>query len=40
MTLALFIVTGAVIGTALFAGIFYMGYRTGYKAGRRVYEEL
>lgn len=33
---ALFIITGAVIGAALFAGIFYMGYKT----GRRVYEEL
>lgn len=33
---ALFIIIGAVIGTALFSGIFYMGYKT----GRRVYEEL
>ena len=34
--LALFIITGIVIGAALFSGIFYMGYKT----GRRVYEEL
>lgn len=40
MILAVYIITGAVIGTALSASIFYMGYRTGYKAGRRVYEEL
>lgn len=34
--LVVYIVTGAIIGTALFSGIFYMGYKT----GRRVYEEL
>lgn len=34
--LAVYIITGVVLGVALFAGIFYMGY----KAGRRVYEEL
>ncbi len=38
--LVLYIITGVVIGSALVAGIFYMGYKTGYKAGRRVYEEL
>lgn len=38
--LVVYIVTGAVIGTALVAGIYFMGYKTGYKAGRRVYEEL
>ena len=27
--LALFIVTGVVIGAALFVGVFYMGYKTG-----------
>ena len=31
-----YILTGVVIGSFLFAGIYYMGYR----AGRRVYEEL
>ena len=34
--IVLFSITGVVIGTALFSGIYYMGY----KAGRRVYEEL
>lgn len=34
--LVVYIITGVVIGAGLFAGIFYMGY----KAGRRVYEEL
>lgn len=34
--LVVYVIAGAAIGTALFAGIFYMGY----KAGRRVYEEL
>lgn len=34
--LVVYFVTGAVIGAALFLGIFYMGYKT----GRRVYEEL
>ena len=28
---ALFIITGVVIGTALFASIYYMGYKTGRK---------
>ena len=31
-----YILTGVVLGSAVFAGIYYMGYR----AGRRVYEEL
>jgi hypothetical protein len=31
--LVVYIITGIVIGTALVAGIFYMGYKT----GRRVY---
>lgn len=34
--LVVYIITGAVIGTAIVAGIFYMGYRS----GKRVYEEL
>jgi hypothetical protein len=34
--LVVHIIIGVVIGVSLFAGIFYMGYKT----GRRVYEEL
>ena len=34
--LIIYILTGVVIGTALFAGIFYLGYKT----GKAVYEEL
>ena len=34
--LVVYILTGIILGSVLFAGIYYMGYR----AGRRVYEEL
>ena len=32
----IYILTGAVLGSILFAGIFYLGYKT----GKAVYEEL
>ena len=34
--IVLYIITGLVLGVALFASIYYMGYKDGYRA----YEEL